>query len=147
MAKQLAAHCIVGGTAAGEVLATSQPISFWGGVDPTTGMINDPRHELFNRSVAGKILAFPYGKGSSTGSLMILELARIGKAPAAIINIKTEPILATGPIVCRHFYGVAIPVVTLNQAVFETLYSGQQVQVDACQGRVLVSTENPGPHE
>ncbi len=138
MAKELAARCIVAGIADGEVVATSQPISFWGGVDPATGVIIDPRHELFNRSIAGKILAFPYGKGSSTSSLMILELARVGKAPAAIINVQTEPILATGPIVCRHFYGVEIPVVTLDQALFDTLRSGQRARVDTCAGRVAI---------
>ena len=139
MAKELAARCIVNGIAEGEVIASSQSISFWGGVDPATGLINDPRHELFGQSIAGKILAFPFGKGSSTGSLMILELARIGKAPAAMINIKTEPILATGPIVCKHFYGKEIPVVTVEKSLFDTLKSGQYVKVDAFLGLVVVS--------
>ena len=139
MAKELAARCIVNGIAEGEVIASSQSISFWGGVDPVTGLINDPRHELFGQSIAGKVLAFPFGKGSSTGSLMILELARIGKAPAAMINIKTEPILATGPIVCKHFYGKEIPVVTIEKRLFDTLKSGQYVKVDAFLGLVVVS--------
>jgi predicted aconitase with swiveling domain len=139
MAKELAARCIVSGVAEGEVIASSQSISFWGGVDPATGLINDPRHELFGQSIAGKVLAFPFGKGSSTGSLMILELARIGKAPAAMINIKTEPILATGPIVCKHFYGKEIPVVTLEKSLFDTLKSGQYAKVDAFLGQVVVS--------
>jgi predicted aconitase with swiveling domain len=138
VAKELAARCIVAGVAAGEVVATSRSISFWGGVDPATGLINDPRHELFMQSVAGKILAFPYGKGSSTGSLMILELARVNKAPAAMINIETEPILATGPIVCKHFYGREIPVVTMEKALFDTLETGQYARVDATLGRVIV---------
>ncbi len=139
MAKELAARCVVSGVAEGEVIASSQSISFWGGVDPATGLINDPRHELFGQSIAGKVLAFPFGKGSSTGSLMILELARIGKAPAAMINIKTEPILATGPIVCKHFYGKEIPVVTLEKSLFDTLKSGQYAKVDADLGLVVVS--------
>lgn len=139
MAQELAARCIVNGIAEGEVIASSQSISFWGGVDPASGLINDPRHELFGQSIAGKVLAFPFGKGSSTGSLMILELARIGKAPAAMINIKTEPILATGPIVCKHFYGKEIPVVTLEKSLFDTLKSGQYAKVDASLGRVVVS--------
>jgi predicted aconitase with swiveling domain len=139
MAKELVARCIVNGIAEGEVIASSQSISFWGGVDPATGLINDPRHELFGQSIAGKVLAFPFGKGSSTGSLMILELARIGKAPAAMINIKTEPILATGPIVCKHFYGKEIPVVTVEKSLFDTLKSGQYAKVDAFLGRVVVS--------
>jgi predicted aconitase with swiveling domain len=144
LAKELAARGIVGGVANGELLATPQPISFWGGVDPATGVVIDPRHEFFKRSIAGKILAFPYGKGSSTGSLMILELARVGKAPAAIINIQTEPILATGPIVCRHFYGIEIPVVTMAKALFDTLQTGQQAVVDGSAGRVLILREPAG---
>ena len=138
MAKELAARCIVSGVAEGEVIASSEAISCWGGVDPATGLINDPRHELFGQSIAGRVLVFPYGKGSSTGSLMILELARIGKAPAAIINVKTEPILATGPIVCKHFYGKEIPVVILEKSLFDTLKTGQHVKVDALLGKVVV---------
>ena len=143
MAQELTARCIVAGVASGEVIATSRSISFWGGVDPATGLINDPRHDLFKQSVAGKILVFPYGKGSSTSSLMILELARVNKAPAAMINIETEPILATGPIVCKHFYGREIPVVTMEKDLFDTLKSGQYAQVNATLGRVVVS-ENIG---
>jgi len=139
MKNELTARCIVSGVAEGEVVASSQSISFWGGVDPATGLINDPRHELFGQSIAGKVIAFPVGKGSSTGSLMILELARINKAPAAMINIKTEPILATGPIVCKHFYGKEIPVVTLEQSSFDLLKSGQYAQVDADLGLVVVT--------
>ncbi len=138
MERELAASCIVAGVATGEVIATSQSISFWGGIDPATGLINDPRHELFRQSIAGKILVFPHGKGSSTSSLMILELARVNKAPAAMINLKTEPILATGPIVCKHFYGREIPVVTMEKDLFDSLRSGQYVQVDATHGRVVV---------
>jgi len=139
MKNELIARCIVSGVAEGEVVASSQAISFWGGVDPATGLINDPRHELFGQSIAGKVIAFPVGKGSSTGSLMILELARINKAPAAMINIKTEPILATGPIVCKHFYGKEIPVVTLEKSSFDLLKSGQYAKVDADLGLVVVS--------
>jgi predicted aconitase with swiveling domain len=106
---------VVPGVAKGAVLTTSQPISFWGGVDPASGLINDPRHELFNQSIAGKVLVFPFGKGSSTSSLIILELARVDKAPAAIVNVRTEPILATGPIVCKHFYDKEIPIICLDE--------------------------------
>ncbi len=126
------------GVAKGEVLKTSQPISFWGEVDPASGHINDPRHELFNRSVAGKVLVFPFGKGSSTGSLMILELARVGKAPAAIVNVRTEPILATGPIVCKHFYGKEIPIIALDKTSFRMLQTGQQVTVNATEGFIII---------
>lgn len=129
---------MVPGVASGEVLTTAQPISFWGGVDPATGLINDPRHELFNQSIAGKILVFPFGKGSSTGSLIILELARVNKSPAAIVNIRTEPILATGPIVCKHFYGKEIPIISLDKNSFQMLQTGQHATVNATEGFIVI---------
>jgi predicted aconitase with swiveling domain len=130
---------IAPGRARGEVLVTAEPISFWGGVDPKTGGIIDPRHELFGRKVCDKVLAFPYGKGSSTTSLIMLELLRVGKAPAAIINVHTEPILATGSIVGRIFYGRELPMITLSEKDFKRLKTGQQVVVDAERGVVQIS--------
>ena len=67
---------------------------------------------------------FPFGKGSSTGSLMILELLRLDLAPAGIINIRTEPLLATGPVVGKHFYGKSFPIVNVNESDFALLKSG-----------------------
>jgi predicted aconitase with swiveling domain len=138
MEKILRGCCVVPGKCEGEVLVSSQPISFWGGVDPASGWIHDPRHELFGQSIAGKVLVFPFGKGSSTTSLIILELARVDKAPAAIVNLRTEPILATGPIVSKHFYGKQIPVVTLNEEAFQLLETGQLVVVNATKGEVVI---------
>lgn len=130
---------MVPGIGKGKVLKTSQSISFWGGVDPATGLVNDPRHELFNQSVAGRVLVFPFGKGSSTGSLIMLELARINKAPAAIVNVRTEPILATGPIVCKHFYGKEIPVICLDEKSFQKLQTGQNVTVNATENVIFMT--------
>lgn len=138
MEKTLRGCCVVPGTCEGEVIVTSQPISFWGGVDPLTGCINDPRHELFGQCVSKKILVFPFGKGSSTTSLILLELTRVNKAPAAIINMRSEPILATGPIVSKHFYGKEIPIVTLEEEAFKMLKMGQHVRVDAQKGIVII---------
>lgn len=138
MAIRLKGCRVVSGLARGEALVSAEPISFWGGVDPASGRINDPRHELCGRSVAGRVLAFPIGKGSSTGSLMILELARIERAPAAIINVRSEPILATGPIVSRHFYGREIPMVTLSAVEFERLQTGQALTVNGTEGWVEI---------
>jgi len=138
MALSLHGCKITPGQAQGEVLRTSQPISFWGGVDPASGRIIDPRHELFGQTVCGKVLAFPYSKGSSTTSLIILELLRVGKAPAAIINVHTEPILATGPVVSRIFYGQSLPMITLSEKKFKLLSTGQQVLVDADSSMVQI---------
>ena len=139
MEKKITGCCVVPGISKGKVLATSQSISFWGGVDPATGAINDPRHELFGRSVAGKVLVFPFGKGSSTGSLIMLELVRVDKAPAAIVNMRTEPILATGPIVSKHFYGRQIPIISLQENAFLKLKTGQYATVNATENYVLIN--------
>ena len=139
MERVLRGSCVVPGKCRGEAIVTSQPISFWGGVDPGTGRINDPRHELFGQSIAGKVLVFPFGKGSSTTSLIILELVRVGKAPAAIVNLRTEAILATGPVVSRHFYGKEIPVVTLSEEDFQVLETGQHLRVDTTKGEVVIT--------
>ncbi len=138
MAQKIKGCGVVPGIAKGEVLVTFESISFWGGLDPATGTINDPRHALFGQSVAGKVLAFPFGKGSSTGSLIMLELVRVDKAPAAILNIRTEPILATGPIVGKHFYGRQIPIVSLDEASFRKLKTGQSVTINGTEGYILI---------
>ena len=134
---------IAPGRARGELLVTAEPISFWGGVDPASGRIIDPRHELFGQEVCGKVLAFPYGKGSSTTSLIILELLRVGKAPAAVINVHTEPILATGPVVSRIFFGWSLPMMTLTEKDFKLLSTGRQVVVDADNRMVQIEGEAP----
>jgi predicted aconitase with swiveling domain len=138
MEQKLTGCGVVPGTASGEVLATLESISFWGGVDPSNGLINDPRHELFGQSVADKVLAFPFGKGSSTGSLIMLELIRVKKAPAAIVNVRTEPILATGPIVGKHVYGIEIPLISLDEKSFGILKTGQHVTVNATDNHLVI---------
>jgi phosphomecalonate degydratase small subunit len=138
MAQKIRGCSVVPGIAKGEVLMTLESISFWGGVDPATGAINDPRHELFGQSIAGKVLAFPFGKGSSTGSLIMLELVRVEKAPAAIVNVRTEPILATGPIVSKHFYGIQIPIISLQENLFHKLKTGQHITVDATENFIII---------
>lgn len=121
---EITATCILPGTSQGRLLSTQHPISFWGCVDPSTGNISDKRHDLYGESVSDRVLAFPFGKGSSTGSLMVLELLRLDLAPAAIVNIRTEPLLATGPVVGKHFYGKTFPIVNVAESDFHLLKTG-----------------------
>ena len=80
-------------------LATSQPISFYGGVDPNTGEVIEKGHELQGKSVKGKILVFPTGKGSTVGSYTLYRLKKNGVAPAGIINRECETVVAVGAII------------------------------------------------
>ena len=97
--EQLKGRIIYKGKAQGEALVTSMPISFYGGVDPNTGVVMEKGHELNGVSVKGKILVFPQGKGSTVGSYTLYRLKKNGVAPAAMINKETETIVAVGAII------------------------------------------------
>ena len=99
---------LIEGSAAGEVLALTHPISFWGGVDPKTGDIIDARHPERGHNIAGKILALPGMIGSSSAAAVMLELIHANKAPAALIMPEPDAILLLGVIVAREM-GWAIP--------------------------------------
>ena len=99
---------LIAGTASGETLRLSAPISFWGGVDPKTGNIIDARHPERGQSIAGKILVLPGTIGSSSASAVLLELVHAGRAPAAIIMPEPDAILLLG-LVVAHEMGWAIP--------------------------------------
>jgi len=97
--EQLKGRIIFKGKAEGEVLVTSMPISFYGGVDPNTGVVLEKGHELQGQSIAGKVLVFPQGKGSTVGSYTLYRMKKNGTAPAAMINRETETIVAVGAII------------------------------------------------
>jgi uncharacterized protein len=93
------ARVIRRGKAQGEALVSSAPIGFLGGVDPQTGAIIERGHPLEGAVIAGRILVFPTGKGSTVGSYTLYRLAKRGLAPAGIINAESEPIVAVGAII------------------------------------------------
>jgi predicted aconitase with swiveling domain len=92
---------IYGGNARGEVLVSSLPISFFGGVDPDTGIVIEKGHPLERKCITGKVLVFPTGKGSTVGSYTLYRLKKNDKAPCAIINAKCETITAVGCIIAE----------------------------------------------
>ncbi len=87
------------GIAEGEVILSKEPITFLGGVDPKTGVVVEKGHELEGKSVVGKILIFPTGKGSTVGSYVIYQMKKNGTAPVGIINSKAEQIVASGALI------------------------------------------------
>ncbi len=97
--EQLKGRIIFKGKAEGEALTTTQPISFYGGVDPNTGTVIEKGHELQGISVKGKILVFPQGKGSTVGSYTLYRLKKNGAAPAGMVNSECETIIAVGAII------------------------------------------------
>jgi hypothetical protein len=96
---ELRGRTISKGVAKGEALATSQPISFYGGVDPDTSIVTEKGHELEGKTVKGKILAFPNGKGSTVGSYTLYRMKKNDTAPAGILNKECETVVAVGAII------------------------------------------------
>jgi len=116
------------GKGSGRLLVSPAPISFLSGVDPDTGVIVEKGHPLEGSSIAGTVLAFPYGKGSTVGSYVLYALARNGHAPAAIVNTEAEPIIATGAIIGN------IPMIDRPDIPLDHLRNGTCVTVDGERG-------------
>jgi len=136
----LKGHGVVKGIAEGPALVSEQNISLWGGLNPRSGLIIDKRHELYGKKVRGRVLVFPYGKGSTTGAIVLLEAVRCGNAPAAIINVRTEPILASGALMAEIFYKNEIPVVDrLERNPVKAIHTNDLVKVNGNEGLVEIT--------
>ena len=117
------------GCASGAALVTKEPISFLGNVNPETGIVVDPDHELYGSCIAGKVLIFPGGKGSTVGSYVIYQLKKRGLAPAAMINIRSEPIVAVGAIISGIPLVDRVPdsILVLKDGVLVTVDSDKEI--------------------
>jgi predicted aconitase with swiveling domain len=120
---------VVRGPAQGQALVSGEPLSFWGGYDPLTGEITDRRHPLSGSMAAGRVLALPYTRGSSTTTAVLLEAVRLQTAPAAIVTTGPDAFLALAAIVAGEMYGRTFPVVAIQADEFATLHSGDAVTI------------------
>ena len=126
----ITARGISKGTGSGDLLVSSAPISFLSGVNPDTGIVIEKGHPLEGQCIAGRVLAFDHGKGSTVGSYVIYALQRNGKAPAAIINVLADPIIAVGAIIS------GIPMVDRPEVDIRRLRTGTRVLVDGTRGEL-----------
>jgi len=125
--ERLTGRVIYGGNASGTILKSEIPISFFGGVDPNTGLIKEPNHPLFGESIAAKVLVFPHAKGSTVGSYILYALKKNGAAPSAMILGECETIVAVGAIISE------IP--TVDQVAVDHLEPGDVVKIN---GREII---------
>jgi hypothetical protein len=126
----IAARGISRGVGSGILLVSSAPISFLSGVDPYTGVVIEKGHPLEGQCITERVLAFDHGKGSTVGSYVIYALMRNGKAPAAIINVLADPIIAVGAIIS------GIPMVDRPEVDIRRLRTGARVLVDGTKGEL-----------
>ncbi|MFB0520835.1 MAG: aconitase X swivel domain-containing protein [Desulfatiglandales bacterium] len=129
----------------GKALISKKPFMFAHGVEPRTGEIIDIRSDLLGENIRGKVLIFPFGKGSTTGSAWFLETIRRGNGPSAVINVETESIIASAIVMARLLYGITIPLVDrLEEDISEMVTKETIIQVNGDTGEIrMVSGYSP----
>lgn len=120
---------IIAGEAVGNILAADEGLSFWGGVNPQNGVVQDAHHPWHKQSLANKVLMFPTTRGSCSGSGVLLELIQNGHAPVALIFKEPESILTLGVIVAMHVFNLSIPVLRLNSDDFDQVASKKRAEI------------------
>jgi uncharacterized protein len=127
---------IVKGKAKGEAVVTKEAISFNGGVDNMTGIVTEPGHELEGVNIAGKVLVFLTGKGSTGGSYRIYDMVSRGTAPVAFVQVIPEGVTTIGAIIAD------IPIVAdLDQDPTQAIRNGDFIDLDADAGIVTVTKQ------
>jgi uncharacterized protein len=122
-------RALVPGPAEGIALVLSEPLSFWGGVDPADGTIIDRHHPQAGQSVRGSVLVMPSGRGSSSSSSVLAETIRAATGPVAIVLAEPDGILALGALVASKLYGKSTPVVVADEATFRSIDRGAEIQI------------------
>ena len=134
-------RCLVPGSAQAACLHADVGLSFWGGVDPFSGEVIDRHHPLSGQVIAGKVLAIPSGRGSCTGSSVLLELILNGHAPAALVFAEAEEILTLGVLVAQQLFDRSLPVVSVGPQAFAALRDARYLRIE--NGEVHAFAEQP----
>ncbi|MCD6275024.1 MAG: DUF126 domain-containing protein [Candidatus Aenigmarchaeota archaeon] len=131
--KIIKARGISEGIGKGKVIILKESFGFYGNVDQKTGVIIERGNPLEGVCIKDRVFVFPSGKGSTVGSYVIYALKKNLVAPAAIINLETETIVATGVILA------GIPCVDKPEAdIFKILKNGDIVEVDGTKGEIRI---------
>jgi predicted aconitase with swiveling domain len=133
---------LVEGHASGVALVLDEPLSFWGGLDPLTGVLIDTHHPQLGASVTDRVLIMPSGRGSSSSSYVLAEAIRVGTAPAAIVLREPDGIVALGAIVARELYGTQVPVVVLGGDGYDAIDDGAVLELDARGERATIGVRS-----
>ncbi|MCZ7854171.1 aconitase X [Agrobacterium salinitolerans] len=124
------ARSILAGSAEGPVIATTEALSFWGGVDPATGRVIDVHHPLHGVCLTGGVLFMPTSRGSCTGSGVLLDLILTGRAPSALVFCEAEDVLTLGALIAAEMFGKLLPVLRLDAENFARFSKAAHVRID-----------------
>lgn len=117
------------GNATGSALVLTEPLSFWGGLEPSSGVIIDGSHPAHGVMVTDTVLFLPSGRGSSSASSVLAEAVRLGTAPAALILAELDEIIALGIFVAHELYESAPPLGLLDRPGFDSIRTGMTVHI------------------
>ena len=123
------AHLIVPTTTEGNVIVCQDGISFWGGVDPDTGVVIDAHHHLNGQSLADKIVLMPTSRGSCSGSGVLLQLALNGRAPAALVFREDEEILTLGALIASRMFNKTVGILRLSPQDYDRFAASADAQI------------------
>ena len=138
---------LLAGDASGAALVLDEPLSFWGGVEPTTGQIIDHRHPQHGLNVAGRVLVMSAGRGSSSSSTVLAECLRAGTGPAAIVLLEADEILVVGGLVARMLDGTQMPIVVLDSSAHARISTGSVVAITERRSRRRTQIRESGINE
>jgi len=127
---RISGRVLVAGQVQANLLHAEIGLSFWGGVDPFSGEVIDRHHPLSGACVTGKVLAIPSGRGSCTGSSVMLELILNGNAPSGLVLAEPDEILALGVLVADIVFGRSFPVVCVGHEGFAQLAGASAVRIE-----------------
>jgi predicted aconitase/predicted aconitase with swiveling domain len=125
------AQIILHGLAEGPILAATEPLSFWGGIDPSTGTVIDVHHPLHGQTVTGTILMLPSTKGSCTGSGVLLDLILTGRGPAALIFSQPEDVVTLGAMIAAEMFDRPLPILRLAPLDWEAMAARPKASITA----------------
>ena len=143
--RSLAGRSLVDGAAVAQLLYADVGLSFWGGVDPFSGEVIDRHHPLSGECLAGRVLAIPSGRGSCTGSSVLMELISNGHAPAALVLAEADEILTLGVLVAQTLFQRSLPVLCIGKEAFGQLRGKAFARVDGTGLSLYDSTPDDTP--
>ena len=143
--RSLAGRSLVDGAAVAPLLYADVGLSFWGGVDPFSGEVIDRHHPLSGQCLAGRVLAIPSGRGSCTGSSVLMELISNGHAPAALVLAEADEILTLGVLVAQTLFQRSLPVLCIGREAFGQLHGKAFARVDGPQLSLYDSAPDDTP--
>ena len=137
---RLKARPMIQGKASGEAVVSREAFTFAHGVDPSTGKVTDVHSDVEGKDLRGRILFYPFGKGSTTASAWFLETVRLGNGPAAVVTESADLSMVIGSVLARSLYAKIIPVLSsFPKDAYGSVKSGDLVEVDGTTGEIVVS--------